>query len=675
MRKKLYNTLVNRIPGIAYRYHKYHDGTHGLRKIFSWVYLLALNLGYYVLFLRFLGRKPDAEIYESRLLPVEDSESRLDAAHNPERTVKNYIEVLSQFDVISFDVFDTLIFRPFELPTDLFYFMDEPMGILDFHRIRMEMEGEARIDHFKKKRNYEINLQDIWQKIEKEVGPNAADGMKIEQELELRFCYANPFMLSVFQNLQRQGKQIIITTDMYLPEDFIRKLLKHCGYAGFERLYVSNIFEKSKAKGDLYDVIRQDFDKTVRIIHVGDNEHSDVRMAKKHGLDILHYPNVNKFSLTYRAHDMSSIVGGAYRGIINNWLYSGLDQYSMEYEYGFIYGGLFVLGYCAFIHEYCRIHNIDRLLFLARDGDILKQVYDLLYPGEDTHYVLWGRYPAVKLMADTNRYDFFRRMIWHKTGEKKTVGQLLTEAGLTSMIVKLEQDEKLAANTVITAENAYRLKEWMQENWDDVLDCYQEENALTKNIFTDLLYRCRNAAAIDIGWAGSGAASMAYLAERVWKIPCHITGIVAGTNTIHNVEPDASEAMLQGGRLVSYLFSQRENRDLLKKHDLNRDYNVYWELHLSSPTEQFFGYTMGQDGKVIAKYGKSDANQEGTCEIQRGILDFARIYQEHFGDSPEMLQISGRDAYAPMLVAASHHERYLKAINQRFHLDISVGDR
>ena len=674
MRLILYNALVNRVSGIAYRYHQYHDGSHGLQKVLSWGYVLVLNFGYYVLCLRFLGRKPDAEFYESHKLPVTGSESQLDAARNPRRTVKDYIEVLSKYDVISFDVFDTLVFRPFDLPTDLFYFLDEPMGILDFHRIRIEMERKARIDRFKVKGNYEINLQDIWQKIEKEVGSNSVDGRKIEQDLEFRFCYANPFMLSVFQELQKLGKRIIITTDMYLPGDFIRQLLEHCGYIGFDRLYVSNAYEKSKAEGNLYDVIRQDLGKSLNIIHVGDNEHSDVHMAKKHGMDALLYPNVNKYSLTYRSHDMSAIVGSAYRGIVNTHLYSGMNSYSMEYEYGFIYGGLFVLGYCAFIHEYCQKNNIDMLLFLARDGDILKQVYDLMYPGEDTHYVLWGRYPSVKLMADANRYDYFRRMLWHKVGEKKTVKELLNEAGLMSLTEKKALKGILTLDSVITSDNCHELKDWLQLNWEAVLDCYREESAVTKTIFTDLLAGCQNTAAVDIGWAGSGAVSLSYLVERIWKLPCYITGIVAGTNTIYNAEPNASEAMLQNGRLVSYLYSQRENRDLLKKHDLNRDYNVYWELLLGSPTRQFLGYTMDQDGKAVAKFGKADANQDGILEIQRGILDFARIYQEHFGDRPEMFCISGRDAYAPMLVAASQAERYLKAINQKFHLDTSVGN-
>ena len=35
--------------------------------------------------------------------------------------------------------------------------------------------------------------------------------------------------------------------------------------------------------------------------------------------------------------------------------------------------------------------------------------------------------------------------------------------------------------------------------------------------------------------------------------------------------------------------------------------------------------------------------------------------------------ISGRDVYAPMLVAVSHNERYLKMIEKRYGLEISVN--
>ena len=67
---------------------------------------------------------------------------------------------------------------------------------------------------------------------------------------------------------------------------------------------------------------------------------------------------------------------------------------------------------------------------------------------------------------------------------------------------------------------------------------------------------------------------------------------------------------------------------------------------------------------ITLQYGKYDANQDGIKDIQRGILEFVDDYMEHFEKFPYMLHISGRDAYAPMLLAAGDNERYLKVIEK-----------
>lgn len=79
------------------------------------------------------------------------------------------------------------------------------------------------------------------------------------------------------------------------------------------------------------------------------------------------------------------------------------------------------------------------------------------------------------------------------------------------------------------------------------------------------------------------------------------------------------------------------------------------------------------DLDITLYFGKYDANQSGIKEIQKGIMDFADDYIEHFKDFPYMFNISGRDAYAPMLVAASNNEKYLKEIEKKFNLEINVN--
>ena len=361
------------------------------------------------------------------------------------------------------------------------------------------------------------------------------------------------------------------------------------------------------------------------------------------------------------------------------------------------------MGYCHFIHEYYEQHYLDQLLFLARDGDILRRVYQKLYPDDRTVYVYWSRKAATKLMADEDKHDFFRRFIYHKVNQKVTIGEALRSMELEQLLPELSDWQEiwdvwerksgagrkqkfidLRAEDELTDKNAYLLRRFIEAKWERVMTHYEEQQVAAEKYYREILHGCENVAAVDIGWAGSGALALSHLVEKVWGMDCRITGIVAGTNTIHNAQPDASDPFLQDGRLVAYLYSGQMNRDLLKKHDPNKDYNVFWELLLSSLTPSFQGFHDGryqtekesiylETVDITLEFGKYDFNPEGIGEIQRGILDFAEQYLEHFGAFPYMFRISGRDAYAPVLVAASYNERYLKEMEKRFQLEIAVN--
>jgi hypothetical protein len=322
-------------------------------------------------------------------------------------------------------------------------------------------------------------------------------------------------------------------------------------------------------------------------------------------------------------------------------------------------------------------------LFLSRDGDILRQAYSFLYPKEDTAYVYWSRKAATKLMADEDRHDFFRRFLSHKVNQNYTMEQVLSSMELSQMLDLIPYGSK----EQLTDKNVKQLRRCMEEHWDVVTAAYAGQQKAAFCYYSDVLSGCRKVLAVDIGWAGSGAMALRHLVRNVWHIPCEVIGMVAGTNTIYNAEPDCSETFLQNGTLVSYLYSQSENRDLLKKHDPGKDYNIFWELLLASPTPQFNGFypnrqqgtteqkpvQLKDGGSVWLAFGNYDENLEGIRKIQQGILDFVQNYMHAFSDYHYMFRISGRDAYAPMLLAASDKERYLKTIEKKFHLDIHVN--
>ena len=238
-----------------------------------------------------------------------------------------------------------------------------------------------------------------------------AKKMAVETELDL--CFANPYMKQVYDLLQKAGKCVIITSDMYLLREHIEAILHKNGFVGYDRLYLSNELKKSKTEGSVYELIKADYSGKA-LIHVGDNMQSDAEMPKKYGIESFHYMNVNHAGVLYRPTDMSAMVCSAYCGVVDARFHSGAGKYSMLYEYGYACAGIAVLGYCRYIHGIAERKGIDKVLFLARDGDVLKQVYDKMYPESRTEYVYWSRFAAAKLGFGYYRSDYIRRFVTHK---------------------------------------------------------------------------------------------------------------------------------------------------------------------------------------------------------------------------------------------------------------------
>ena len=166
--------------------------------------------------------------------------------------------------------------------------------------------------------------------------------------------------------------------------------------------------------------------------------------------------------------------------------------------------------------------------------------------------------------------------------------------------------------------------------------------------YKKLLKGCKRAAAVDIGWAGTGAVSLSFAAQKLWGLPCRISGLLAGTNAQSTPEWDSAEPLLLTGQLESYLFSSRENRDLWKRHDPRLGHNLFWELLLGAEEGSLVGFYPAPEEGYRLEFSPAP-HREAVGDIHRGLLDFG----EEFVDTEKRLglplPISGRDAYAPML--------------------------
>lgn len=197
--------------------------------------------------------------------------------------------------VVSFDIFDTLLIRPVSRPTDLFRLIEKKTGEIDFGERRRAAEKFARASLEEVKG--EIEITDIYNEYMERfcIGQERAAYLeKIEIQTEWEALECRNSIKTIYNAVSQLGKEIIITSDMYLSKAFLEKVLIKNGYMSHEQLFVSSDIKKTKKKGTLYEYITRCYEERDicrdNIFHIGDNFANDVERAKKIGWKAFYYP-------------------------------------------------------------------------------------------------------------------------------------------------------------------------------------------------------------------------------------------------------------------------------------------------------------------------------------------------------------------------------------------------
>lgn len=563
-------------------------------------------------------------------------------------SVMSLVSQLVEYDIVSFDIFDTLIFRPFSNPRDLFYILGRKFEILDFRKIRIDAEDMVRKQSEMIYGNYEVTLNEIYKYIERRTGLNAEYGVKVEVETEQELCYANPYMLRVFRLLKSQNKKMIATSDMYLSSVALKKILSSCGYEGLDDIYVSCEFGVNKRNGGLYKTLKKRYGDSAKMIHIGDNWESDILSAKRNEIDTKFYKNVNVIGKKHIGTGMSDLIGSAYAGIVNAWMYSGVKQYSPYYEFGFVYGGIYLLGYCNWIHEKVKKEKIDKVIFLSRDGEIYQTIYKMLFDKEsNTELLYWSRIANVKASITEMRSNFLSSTVKNKAADNmhftaKTLLKTLNLQGLEKYL----QNYHLNPDTVIIWENYKILEEMLIDHWDEVVDLYVPYEEASRVVLKDLIGDARKVAVVDVGWTGTGPLGIRRLVHNKWKWDVEVYCYVAASRVWGHV---SNISQITEQIIEPYIFSRQYNRNLYDTHvqTNNNTNNIYFEFFTQADYPSFAGYYL-KDGKIMCEFDIPEVeNYEKVQEIHDGIKDFCKEYLLRFKKEPWMQNISGYDAYIP----------------------------
>ena len=281
--------------------------------------------------------------------------------------IDSVLKNAENYDVITFDVFDTLLIRDVMIPADIFTLSYGSVG----RYIRILAEVIAR----KKSKNGEVTLADI-----DKACPFSCEK---ELELEIKYCRANPAMLEIYKKLKESGKKIYAISDMYLSSEFIGILLNNAGID--IPVLVSCEENASKKDGSLFRVFLDRFSlHPDSVLHIGDNKISDHEGAKKAGIESLivqkHHDKISYTRYDRKAPEISSFIN------------HGLNELTDPVEkIGYEIVGPLILSFCQWINRKNKEFGFDRLYFLARDMRFAFEMYGCLYPEDASRYLCVSR--------------------------------------------------------------------------------------------------------------------------------------------------------------------------------------------------------------------------------------------------------------------------------------------
>lgn len=360
----------------------------------------------------------------------------------PNRISRGDLErVITEHDIICFDIFDTLIARKVVRPEDIFEIVERRLrkkGIdIDFCRLRETASGIA----YNKKISPTLtdiyaemaSLGDFKQSVLREV---------MEEELLAEIDYAAPrsAVISLLNYAKRNEKRIYLVSDMYLNTVQIEMLLEKCGIRDYDRLLISCECGKNKwPDGELFEAVKEGTPPDVAILHIGDNAGADIQCALKHGLDAVKIPSNYELMLyspfqtllSFNRSIGDSIAIGVF---VCKYLSDPFKDYKIlclekENDIGFICYGALLVGYIAWILKKCSTAGIDFVAFIARDGWILHEVWDIMkkyFPHEKIprgDYILGSR-RTLAVASLRNRADLENAL--QKTPDSMECGQMLT---------------------------------------------------------------------------------------------------------------------------------------------------------------------------------------------------------------------------------------------------------
>lgn len=379
----------------------------------------------------------------------------------------------------SFDIFDTLIARSTLQPIGVFWYVQEKVsGSLvnfpqyfrdNYFKIRPWCEKDAR-EYYRKSQLYrnsdklEISFVQIFEHMKRVYHlTEEQTALLKEWEMEAEYRTSIPIIenIDLLKELVGNGEQVVLISDMYLPEEFIKKLLKKADpVLGQIPLFLSSTcgYQKTTKRLflEVYHSLNYNFGQW---IHYGDNQHADINMPGRLGITTVKIP-VKKFNKyentlisfinTYDAFQVGRMLLDAR---------TGTDEYTDIEMFAFRQVAFYFVPYVNWVIRHALEHGLECLYFISRDGHYLKRIADVII--EERHYAIKTKYiyGSRKVWRIPSQLDSIDEEFWSEFGnfvditdyEHLLAAAALTEeefAGMFPSLMYLKNEKVISGETL-----------------------------------------------------------------------------------------------------------------------------------------------------------------------------------------------------------------------------------
>lgn len=328
---------------------------------------------------------------------------------------------VEKHEIISFDVFDTLIMRKVLYPTDVFSIVEKKTSFPRFSSLRIEAEKQL----YEEKKNPTVN--EIYERFQVLSGISDQyrdELMEVEFDIEMDCVVPRKKILELYNDI-RGRKKIYLISDMYLPKMFISKLLKKCGYEDYEEIYVS--CEKRKAKGEgLLDLFAHEmqlkgYDGRV-CLHIGDDHVADIMNAKAAGLDTFYIMSAFQLLENSCYRDILSkefnLVDSITVGLLCEKAFNdpfvlyetkGKLEINDIYKFAYILIAPMIFYFTIWLIQQISLFSCDYVLYPSRDAYLIKKICHKICKGQALERFPQGEY------FYTSRRAILAATIWDRS--------------------------------------------------------------------------------------------------------------------------------------------------------------------------------------------------------------------------------------------------------------------